>query len=86
MHLHLEKCSMCRYIRLNALNVLNIHGPCFNAPLLCQLKLNTFLFYKFLGCDMGLFFENLMGFAQIVPKYNANKNIYLKIINVLKHF
>ena len=23
---------MCRYIRLNALNVLHVHEPCFNAP------------------------------------------------------
>ena len=23
---------MCRYVRLNTLNVMRVHGPCFNAP------------------------------------------------------
>ena len=25
---------MCSYVRLNGLNVLHVHGPCFNAPYL----------------------------------------------------
>ena len=29
---------MCRYVRLNALNVLHVHGPRFNAPkFMCYL-------------------------------------------------
>ena len=30
---YLYERSTYRYVRLNALNVLHIHGPCFNAPL-----------------------------------------------------
>ena len=35
--------SMCKCVRLNALNALHVHGPCFNAPLYkpgrsCYLK------------------------------------------------
>ena len=29
---------MCRYVSLNALNVLHVHGPRFNAPLLHATK------------------------------------------------
>ena len=30
--IYLNECSTCRYVRLKALNVLNVHGPRFNAP------------------------------------------------------
>ena len=30
--IYLYELSTCRYIRLNALNVLQVHGPRFNAP------------------------------------------------------
>ena len=33
VHTSVHLCSTCRYVRLNALNVLHIHGPCFHAPL-----------------------------------------------------
>ena len=30
--IYLFEHSTCRYIRLNTLNALHVHGPCFNAP------------------------------------------------------
>ena len=30
--IYLYEGSTCRYVRLNTLNVLHVHGPCFNAP------------------------------------------------------
>ena len=42
---YLYESSTCRYVRLNALNVLYVHGPCFNAPLLVNFaKLSSKLF------------------------------------------
>ena len=32
MVIYLYERSTCRYVGLNALNLLHIHGPCFNAP------------------------------------------------------
>ena len=32
--IYLSECSTCRYVRLNTLNKMHIHGPCFNAPIL----------------------------------------------------
>ena len=32
MVIYLYEHSMCMNVRLNALNVLQVHGPCFNAP------------------------------------------------------
>ena len=32
--IYLYECSMCRYVRLNALNLLHIYGPCFNTPVI----------------------------------------------------
>ena len=29
---HLYERSTCRYVRINALKVLHVHGPCSNAP------------------------------------------------------
>ena len=40
--MYLYEQSTCRYVRLNALNVLHIHGPCFNAPFLLQTKLTIY--------------------------------------------
>ena len=37
--IYLYERSTCRYVRLNALNVLNVHGPCFNAP---KIKVNKY--------------------------------------------
>ena len=30
--------STCRYVRLNTLSVLQVHGPCFNAPVKNGIK------------------------------------------------
>ena len=35
--------STCRSVRLNALNVLHVHGPCFNAPLNLAAKILSVL-------------------------------------------
>ena len=43
--------SMCRYVRLEALNVLNVHGPCFNAPQ------NTLTKLGFTGSPSCIFFN-----------------------------
>ena len=36
LSIYLYERSTCRYSRLNALNVLHVHGPCFNAPEICS--------------------------------------------------
>ena len=36
------KHGTCRYVRLKALNVLNVHGPRFNAPINCDKKNEMF--------------------------------------------
>ena len=36
---YLYKRSMCRYVRLNTLNVLHVHGPCFNAPIIIIVRI-----------------------------------------------
>ena len=38
--------STCRYVRLNALNVLHVYGSCFNAPKF--LRFNFVKFFEFL--------------------------------------
>ena len=30
--------STCRYVRLNVLTILHIHGPCFNTPQNCTVQ------------------------------------------------
>ena len=40
MVVYLYECSRCRYVRLNALNVLHIQGPCFNAPHFNNVKIS----------------------------------------------
>ena len=38
---YLYECSTCRYVRLNALNALHAHRPCFNSPFLKACKKTT---------------------------------------------
>ena len=44
LSIHLYECSTCRYVRLNTLNVLHVHGPCFNAPYLVECSVFEFGF------------------------------------------
>ena len=44
MVIYLDEHNMCRYVRLNALNVLHVHGPWFNAPV---FLLSNFDFAEF---------------------------------------
>ena len=64
MVIHLYEGSTCRYVRLNALNVLHAHGPCFNAPFFDPLHFKL----KPLRSSMILTFELK---TKLEPKYDS---------------
>ena len=55
MVIYLYERSKCRYIRLNALKVLHVHGPCFNAPLLCGCRFVVFHALAFVSLQIDNF-------------------------------
>ena len=78
--LNIYEHSTWRYVRLNALNVLNVHGPCFNAPKYTPQTLLLKIVCSFLPCfniscllrsALGLFFRRWNDVLPIQPMPSA---------------
>ena len=41
LSIYIYECSTYWYVKLNALNILNVHGPCINAPTKTYNKAHT---------------------------------------------
>ena len=68
---------MCSYVRLNAFNVLHVHGPRFNAPVKTMMPKYIF-YFNLSGFYNHKYFENedekifqLMDLTQIILDYTG---------------
>ena len=74
-YLSLYERSTCRYIRLNALNVLHIHGPNFNTPVIYH-----YVTYTLTNIRFGVF-SFLIGLVNIYLKLAFNDFYFFVFYN-----